>query len=152
MDLTDVVNCLIEKLGTCDRLTIATLGYNAKNLRQMVGWLDAGQVKSLTLLASIFYRAHNGEQWAQTIDAFRQRKQRAAVCHSHCKVICLAFASGAKLVIEGSANLSGNGSGREQFALINHAELHDWHAAWISELVSKHEGREARAENQRPDL
>jgi hypothetical protein len=143
MDLTDVINCLIERLGKCNRITIATLGYNAKNLKQMLGWLDEKKVKTLTLLASIFYRSHNGELWSQTLDEFRSRGQRAACCHSHAKVITLEFASGEKLAIEGSANLCGNGSGREQFALINDAGLHDWHTAWINELVTKHEGKEA---------
>lgn len=151
MDLTDVVNCLLERLGTCDRLSIATLGYNPKNLRQILGWFDAGQVKAMTLLASIFYRSHNGEKWAQTIDAFRQRKQRAAAAHSHAKVITLAFADGAKLVIEGSSNLCGNGSGREQFALINHAGLHDWHERWIQELVSKSEGKDDATQATKAD-
>ena len=49
----------------------------------MLRWLDAGQVGSLTLLASIFFRSHNGELWAETLAQFRSRKQRAACCHSH---------------------------------------------------------------------
>jgi hypothetical protein len=142
MDLTDVINCLLERSGVCERISIATLGYNAKNLRQMLGWLDAGQVTTLTLLASIFYRSHNGEQWETTLEEFRARQQRAACCHSHAKVVTLAFANGERYSIEGSANLCGNGSGREQFALINDVGLHDWHAAWIDEQVTKHEGKQ----------
>jgi hypothetical protein len=139
MDLTDVINALLEKLGRCDRLLIATLGYNSRNLRSMLGWIDRGAVGALTLLASIFFRSHNGDLWAETLDAFRSRKQRAACCHSHAKVVTLAFRSGERLSIEGSANLCGNGSGREQFALINDIGLHDFHATWIEALVSKHE-------------
>src|SRR5229473_547900 len=56
MDLTDVIGSLLERLGKCDRLVIGTLGYNARNLQTMLRWLDAGQVVSLTLLASIFFR------------------------------------------------------------------------------------------------
>jgi hypothetical protein len=142
MDLTDVINALLEKLGRCDRLHIATLGYNARNLRCMLGWIDSGAVGELTLLASIFYRSHNGAQWEETLAEFRKRGQRAACCHCHAKVIALAFASGERLSIEGSANLCGNGSGREQFALINDAGLHNWHARWIEELVTRHEPEE----------
>src|SRR5438876_6685792 len=61
MDLTDVINALLEKLGRCDRLLIATLGYNARNLRAVLGWTATGAVAELTLLASIFFRAHNGD-------------------------------------------------------------------------------------------
>ncbi|MBI1913551.1 MAG: hypothetical protein HYS12_02165 [Planctomycetes bacterium] len=142
MDLTDVINALLERLGRCERLVIGTLGYNARNLRTMLRWLDAGQVGSLTLLASIFFRSHNGELWEQTLAEFRKRKQRAACCHSHAKVVSLAFAAGERLAIEGSANLCGNGSGREQFCLVNDAGLCDWHARWVLEAVNRHEGKE----------
>jgi hypothetical protein len=148
MDLTDVIGSLLERLGKCDRLVIGTLGYNSRNLQTMLRWLDAGQVGSLTLLASIFFRSHNGELWEQTLDEFRSRKQRAACCHSHAKVVALVFASGHKLAIEGSANLCGNGSGREQFALINDASLCDWHARWVLEAVAKHEGKEEEGRRQ----
>src|SRR5262245_64677671 len=74
MDLTDVINALLERLGKCDRLVIATLGYNARNLQTMLRWLDAGQTLSLTLLASIFFRSHNGDLWQETLAEFRQRK------------------------------------------------------------------------------
>jgi hypothetical protein len=143
MDLTDVVGALLETLGRCDRLRVATLGYNARNLRVMLKWLDAGAVGDLQLVASIFFRSHNGKLWARTLDEFRARKQRAACCHSHAKVVTLALASGERLSIEGSANLCGNGSGREQLALINDAGLHDWHARWIEATVTKHEGHKS---------
>jgi hypothetical protein len=142
MDLTDVINALLERLGRCERLHVATLGYNARNLRTLLGWRDAGAVGELTLLASIFFRSHNGQLWATTLDEFRSRKQRAACCHSHAKVVAMAFASGERLCIEGSANLCGNGSAREQFALIHDAGLCGWHARWIAEMVARHEGDE----------
>jgi hypothetical protein len=143
MDLTDVVGALLDRLGPCDRVRIATLGYNEANLATMLRWLDSAAVRSLSLVASIFFRSHKGALWAHTLKEFRQRKQRAACCHSHAKVVALAFASGAALSIEGSANLCGNGSGREQFALINDPGLSDWHAAWIDDLVKRHEGDES---------
>jgi hypothetical protein len=139
LDLADIIHAILEKCGRCDRMTVATLGYGPRNLRMMLGWLDAGAVGTLTLLASIFFRAHNGELWESTLAEFRSRKQRAACCHSHAKVVTLAFASGARLSIEGSSNLRANGSAREQAAIIHDAALHDWHAAWIEALVSKHE-------------
>jgi hypothetical protein len=142
MDLTDVIVALGERFGTCDRLLIATLGYNERNLQSMLAWLDGGAVRELTLLASIFFRAHKAALWEETLHEFRQRKQRAACCHSHAKVVTLAFAGGERLTIEGSANLCGNGSGREQFALINDTGLHAWHSRWITQLVDKHEQSE----------
>jgi hypothetical protein len=143
MDLTDVINALLEKFGRCDRLLIATLGYNPRNLRSMLTWLDSGAVVQLWLLASIFYRTHNGSAWETTLAEFRKRGQRAACCASHAKVVALHFASGEKLSTEGSSNLCGNGSAREQFALINDPGLCDWHSRWIAEMVAQHEGDES---------
>src|SRR5262249_26817280 len=108
----------------------------------MLGWLDSGTVKQLSLVASLFFRAHKADLWTETLMEFRKRKQRATCCHSHAKVVTLAFAGGARLAIGGSANLCGNGSGREQFALFNGAALHDWHAAWIDGLIDRHEGKD----------
>ena len=138
MDLTDVINALIDRLGTVERLSMATLGFNQRNLNTIERWFDSGRVKAMTLLSSIFLRAHKGALWEEALSSFRDRGQRAACCHSHCKVVTMAFVSGQKMTIEGSANLCGNGSGREQFAMIRDDALHDWHAAWIDTLVSKH--------------
>ena len=38
-------------------------------------------------------------------------------------------------------NVAGNGSVIEQFALIHHGGLHDFHAGWIDALLDKHESR-----------
>jgi hypothetical protein len=139
LDMTDVVNALLGKLGRCTAAHVATLGYNRRNFRTMLGWLDSGQVGALTLVASIFFRSHNGELWEETLEEFRRRGQQAACCPSHCKVMALAFADGTHLAVEGSANLCSNGSAREQFAVINDTELYTWHSAWIEALVSKYE-------------
>lgn len=141
MDMADVVSRLLEHHGRCEAVRIATLGYNARNLASMLDWLDSGSVGRLTLLASVFFRSHKGADWQRTLEEFRKRNQRAACCHSHAKVITIAF-PGLKYSLEGSANLCGNGSAREQFALINDPGIHDWHAQWIESLVDKHEGDE----------
>lgn len=143
LDLADVIGALLDRCGPCERLRIATLGYNRRNLRTMLGWLDSGAVADMQLVASLFFRSHNGDLWAETLAEFRARKQRAACCHSHAKVVTLALASGERFSIEGSANLCGNGSAREQFALIHDAGLHGWHERWIEATVTKHEGHES---------
>ncbi len=139
MDLTDVVNCMIERLRRCETLHVATLGYNTRNLTQMLGWLDSGLCGSITLATSKFFRSYNGALWEQTRKEFASRKQPCACVYSHAKVITLDFGA-AKYSIEGSANLCGNGSGREQFCLVNHDGLHDFHAAWIAEMVRRNGG------------
>jgi hypothetical protein len=126
MDLTDVINALIDRLGPCDRLLIATLGYNERNLAAMLRWLDGGVVRSLILLASIFFRSHKGALWSETLKQFRQRRQRAACCHSHANAAWIA------LIADWHAAW-----------IAGLHDWHDWHAAWIDQLVSKHEGHES---------
>jgi hypothetical protein len=43
-------------------------------------------------------------------------------------------------VFEGSANLRTN-KNREQLTAFRDRELHDWHAAWIDELVGAGDGQ-----------
>jgi hypothetical protein len=138
LDMTDVLNALLDKLGRCETARIATLGLNRRNYRAMLRWLDGGKVGGLTLLVSKFFRAHNAQLFSELVDEFRQRKQRAAAVDSHAKAMALAFADGTRFAIEGSANLCSNGSAREQFAVVNDAGLHDFHAAWIDALVNRH--------------
>jgi hypothetical protein len=140
LDLADIIGHLLERVGRCTRLSIGTLGYNARNLRTMLSWLDTGAVKELTLLASLFFRSHNAQLWQHTLEEFRARKQRAACAASHAKVVTMEFVSGERYTIEGSSNLCGNGSAREQFALINSPELCAWHTGWIDNMVSHYEG------------
>ena len=140
MDLADVLNVLLEKLGRCQKMAIASLGYGPRNLRLILGWLDSGAVGELTLLASIFFKAHNSGLFSETLSAFRERKQRFACAPCHAKVCALTFASGERLTVEGSANLRASGSVREQLALIHDASLTDWHTRWIEGLAMKYEG------------
>jgi hypothetical protein len=143
LDMTDILNALFEKLGRCQRATIATLGYNRRNFKTMLAWLDSGTVGTLSVIASRFFLAHNAEMWQETVDEFRKRGQRCCCCYSHCKVMALEFASGAKMVVEGSANLCSNGSAKEQFCLVNDPELCAWHSSWIEAILVKHEGKPA---------
>lgn len=137
MDVTDVISRILEKRGVCLSLRMATLGYNPKNLAQILSWHDQGAAAETFLLTSIFFRANKPPLWKQTQEQFATRKMRCAAGHSHCKVVTMAFSDGTKYAIEGSANLCGNGSGREQFCLINDVGIHDWHSAWIEDMVRR---------------
>lgn len=141
-DLMHTIAVLAGHLGRIEILRIATLSFNAKNLTEMIGLLDAHKVGKLTLLCSAFFRDHNRELWDETLEEFRERGQRAAAGRSHAKVVTLGVADGSRFVIEGSANLRTNGNW-EQLALYRDATLHDWHGSWIDGLVSKHEGEGA---------
>jgi hypothetical protein len=138
-DLMHVLVLLAEQLGTLEHLRIATLSYNARNLAEMLNLLDERKVQALTLLCSAFFRDHNKELWVETLDEFRTRGQQAAAARTHAKVVTLETVAGEKYALEGSANLRSNGN-REQLLIAQDAALHDWHADWIDELVTRHAG------------
>lgn len=137
-DLTDLLAVLLERLGPA-ALKVATLSFNQGNTEDILAWLDAGQVTALDLLCSAFFRDHNGELFRSFREELHRRGCRLAASRNHAKVVTMAFADGSRFALEGSANLRTN-SNQEQFALIHEAALHDWHAAWISDRVTQHEG------------
>ena len=129
-DLTVLLTLILERAPTsCDHLRIATLSLKEHNLYEPYRLLDAGKVGRLTLLVSEFFREHHAAVCATLIGelAARSPVHRFAAARSHAKVICMDFRAGGKMILEGSANLRTN-SNWEQFALLNHASLHDWHA------------------------
>jgi hypothetical protein len=138
-DLTAILDVILGRLGPCQRLRIATLSFNARNVAELSAWLDAGRVGSLTLLASSFFRENSRPEWLAAVNELRQaRGVRLAAARNHAKVITLDWKGGACLVAEGSANLRTN-SNQEQLTLINDRALCVWHGAWMDALVSRHE-------------
>jgi hypothetical protein len=125
--------------GLCQHMRLATLSFNNRNTVEMAALLQAGKVRSLTLLCSAFFRAHNDAEYAE---AKRQAatfpdRWRLAASRNHAKIVCLDFGK-LKVVAEGSANLRCNGNAEQLMVMVD-AGLHDWHAAWIDRTVS-HEG------------
>ncbi|MBX9622701.1 MAG: hypothetical protein K2X82_02700 [Gemmataceae bacterium] len=118
------------------RLRVATLCYSRRNVAELVGLLDAGAVGAVTLLASDFFRGHNKDldAWARGELAARPGC-RVGAARTHCKVVCFDLGPADGLVFEGSANLRTNRN-REQLTAIRDRPLHDWHAAWIDQLVT----------------
>src|SRR5215208_4677573 len=137
-DLMMLVPLLVGVHGVARHVRLATLSYNGRNLTEMVRLLDSGGCERLTLLTSTFFLNNNGGLYRETCGELRTRGASVAAHKTHAKVIALEFPS-AKLSVEGSANLRSNRS-VEQVMLARHGGLCDWHAAWIDELVAKHEG------------
>ena len=130
-DLMHLIVVIVEmKTVPVDRMRLATLSYNGRNLAEMLRLLDSGKVHHLSLICSKFFAEHDKNLYEETLQEFHQRGQQVAAPRSHAKVVTMEFQDGEKLVLEGSANLRTN-SNREQFCLIHDAGLHDWHAQWI---------------------
>jgi hypothetical protein len=135
-DLSDLIDVMLERLGQITHMRIATLSFNGRNTQRMAAWVQGGTVERLSLLASQFFTHHYPALFLQVQGLFPP-PHAVAASRNHAKIICFDCASGAKLSLEGSANLRTN-SNREQFCLIHDASLHDWHAAHIDAQVSQH--------------
>jgi hypothetical protein len=149
-DLMVLIVAILEKVGSpVDALRIATLSFNNRNTAEILHLIDTGVVKRLSLLCSEFFRDHNRPEYLGLEQGFAERAGplKVAAVRSHAKVVCMQFKGGQKLVLEGSANLRTN-SNREQFALIGDAALHDWHAAWIDDMVDH--GKTTENEDAKP--
>jgi hypothetical protein len=144
-DLLVCVPLLLSHYGPAKAVRLATLSYNGRNLTEVCRVLDEGRAERLTLLASQFFRNHNRELWGDSVRELQSRGQTVACAKTHAKVICLDFAAGVKLSLEGSANLRTNRSA-ENVTLIHDPGVHDWHAGWIDGMVRDYEREEAEEE------
>jgi hypothetical protein len=140
-DLMHLLIVLLDKLGPCDQMQIATLSLSARNVTEMAAFLDASRVRHLSILVSDFFRRHDKVIFTELVAAFSKRNQRVAAARSHCKIVTLALEDGRRFTLEGSANLRTN-SNIEQFALTQGVELYEWYSTWISEMVAQHEVRQ----------
>jgi len=137
-DLVDLIDVLLSKLGPA-RIAAATLSFNRRSCRVILGWLDAQRVTALSLLSSSFHKDHNPQLFAEFKAELKKRNARLAADRVHAKVVALHFAGGERLALETSANLRCNGN-IEQMALTSDAELCRWHTDWIEARITAHEG------------
>ncbi len=94
-DLTAVLAVILQRRGPCERMRIATLSFNAKNVAELAGWLDQKQVGALTLLASHFHRENSTADWLAAVNELRSKRGvRLAAARNHAKVVTLDWASG----------------------------------------------------------
>jgi hypothetical protein len=153
-DLMVLLAAVLEFYGSgCQSLRVATLSFNDRNTLEMAELLRSGRVGALTLLCSSFFKAHNDAEFAaaKREAALFPGRWRLAAARNHCKVVLADFGV-RRLVLEGSANLRTNGNW-EQLLIIQDAELHAWHAAWIDAMVSRYEveaADEPEPEQKRP--
>lgn len=145
-DLCQVIGATLDRLPTCSHLRIATLCFSKKNAAEILGWLErrAATPFRFTMLVSAFYEDHNKELFEgfrNDLAAFPLASLGTA--RSHCKLTLFDLAADS-LVMEGSANLRTNRN-REQLTATRSQDLHDFHAGWIDELVSRSNAKRTEA-------
>jgi hypothetical protein len=121
-----------------DSLTIATLGFNRANADDLCRLLDAGDVRSVLLLVSDYFRSSDRTIFADIRRELEGRGQRVAIARSHAKL--LLFVAGGRhgrhIVVETSANLRSS-MNWEQFVISDDAALLAFHRDWIHDVLQE---------------
>lgn len=118
-----------------DRLCIATLGFSASNVQDLMKLFDAGQIGAVSIVASVYFERQNAAEYRQMSEGLGRRGQRIAAVRSHAKIITLALSDGRRIAVESSANLR-SCRNIEQITITSSRALHDFHAAWIEQVIT----------------
>ena len=141
--LWDLVPALIEKTGqSIADLHLATLSYGKQNAAELLGLLDDGRVKRVSLLVSYYFKAQNRGLYDTLVPELLKRGHRVLAMRTHCKLILFRMSRGTRYVVESSANLR-SCKNVEQFALTRCPKLYQFHRAWLEDELLKPREREA---------
>jgi hypothetical protein len=142
-DPADLIAVVVEHaLTVCTHLRTATLSFSTRNVRQLVGLIDRGLVRRLTLLCSDWMAKANAKVYALAVEELAAKRGAVvASARSHCKVSVLDFGTfddgtPDALVFEGSGNLSSCRT-IEQVTCIRDAGLAEWHSRWVDRLAAR---------------
>ena len=115
-------------------LHIATLGFSKRNISALCRLLDVGDIGSLRLLLSHYFKHTSSDiyQFGREELAKRPRTGFLSV-RNHAKILCIKLTDGRSVVIETSANLR-SCKNIEQMATFGDPALYRFHVQWIDEL------------------
>ncbi len=118
-----------------DELHLATLSFSKDNAADLLGLIDAGQVRRATLLVSHYFSQTSAKLFDPLADALKTRGHRVFTYRSHVKLIAMRMRSGAAYVVTGSGNL--RSCKCLESAVITHDEdLYLFHVGWIDALFA----------------
>lgn len=125
--------------ATIDELTIATLGFNKDNAVELGQLLDAGQVRRVRFLCSVYFRDATRDVFKFLASELATRNGELLAMRNHAKLLLFALSDGRRLTVESSANLR-SCRNVEQMALHNDPELYNFHAGWIDQQFAAARG------------
>jgi hypothetical protein len=126
--------------ATIERLSIATLGFSTSNATDLLSLFDAGRIKAVDIVASVYFERQNPAEYRMMADGLAKRGQRIVALRSHAKIIAMRLSDGKALAIESSANLR-SCRNVEQLSIFADAELCDFHARWIAQVIDAAGGK-----------
>lgn len=118
------------------RLYVATLGFNKDNARELGELIDAGRIRAVRFVCSVYFRDTTRDVHDYLAELLQERGQALLAMRNHAKVLAMLLDDGRALVVESSANLR-SCRNVEQFALSQDRQLFDFHAGWIDDQVNR---------------
>jgi hypothetical protein len=118
--------------STAREVILTTLSFSRQNVDLLCELLDSRRIKTLTILASTYFRrtGQNDLVYLYAKEQLEKRRQTLFAAHVHSKLILIATADNRHFTIETSANLR-SCLCVEQFALTQDAGLYNFHKRWI---------------------
>lgn len=126
--------------ATIERLSIATLGFSAGNVTDLMALFDAEKIAAVEIVASVYFERQNPAEYRMMADGLAERGQRIAALRSHAKIIAMTLSDGKAFAVESSANLR-SCRNIEQITIIHDAELYRFHAGWIAQVIDAAGGK-----------
>ncbi|HEX4796179.1 MAG TPA: hypothetical protein VH370_20485 [Humisphaera sp.] len=121
--------------ATITALYLATLGFSSSNAADLFELMDAGQIKTVAIVASVFFQRQNPKEYGMMDAGIRERGQRLVALRSHAKVIAFSLSDGRQFAVESSANLR-SCRNLEQFSFTQSPSLYQFHRDWIEQVIS----------------
>lgn len=118
-----------------DLLYVTTLGFNKDNAVELANLLDAGSIREVRFVCSVYFRDATRDVFEFLASELQARGQALLAMRNHAKLLLMALADGRRLVVESSANLR-SCRNVEQFALSHDADLFDFHAGWLDDQLA----------------
>jgi hypothetical protein len=124
-----------------ERLSASTLGFGRDHIGDLAAMLDRGEIGSVSLLVSNYFRSIDSTLFGDLQQALTGRGQKVGAARTHCKVLAILLTDGTPLTVESSGNLRSCKSS-EQACVTHDRGLLDFHERWIHELLDKaiHQG------------
>jgi hypothetical protein len=126
-----------------ESLSVATLGFSKSNVADLLEMLDAGRVRSVSIVASVYFERQNPSEYRMMAEGLAVRGHRLVALRSHAKVLAFKFSDSRAFAIESSANLR-SCRNLEQFTLTQSPDLYEFHTGWIAQVIEAAAGMEAR--------
>ena len=133
-DFWTVVPFLVRLLAPGSVLYCSTWTLSRTTVVELCELWDAGTIAMAHFLTGEYFKRRETSVYATLLEAVRARGGRFRAFANHAKVLLIGSAADdAWLIVEGSANLTGNPR-LEQYVFTRDRGLYDFHRAWMEEV------------------